>query len=68
MNFRIVCSTGTYIRSIANDFGQALGCGAYLASLCRTRIGNHRLEDAMTVEELTNHISEIRGIKWITNA
>lgn len=48
--FRIVCSTGTYIRSIANDFGIALGCGAYLSGLRRTRIGNFKVEDAMTME------------------
>ncbi len=39
IHFRVVCTTGTYIRSLANDFGEALGCGAYLSSLCRTRIG-----------------------------
>lgn len=49
VDFRITCSTGTYIRSIANDFGQALGCGAYLSRLCRTRIGGFRLEDAMDI-------------------
>ena len=49
--FRIVCSTGTYIRSIANDFGAALGCGGYLSSLCRTRIGEFLLKDAYSVEE-----------------
>ncbi|WP_145713139.1 tRNA pseudouridine(55) synthase TruB [Chitinophaga japonensis] len=48
--FRVVCSTGTYIRSLANDFGAALGCGAYLSSLCRTRIGGFRLEDALEVQ------------------
>ena len=49
--FRVVCSTGTYIRSLANDFGKALGCGAYLSRLCRTRIGTFKLEDALSVEE-----------------
>src|SRR5688572_8824463 len=47
VSFRVVCGTGTYIRSLAQDFGAALGCGAYLSSLCRTRIGNSKLEDAM---------------------
>ena len=47
VDFRVVCSTGTYIRSLANDVGQALGCGAYLSSLCRTRIGKYLLEDAI---------------------
>jgi tRNA pseudouridine55 synthase len=48
--FRVICSTGTYIRSLANDLGAALGCGVYLSSLCRTRIGNFLLQDAMTPE------------------
>jgi len=50
VGFRVVCSTGTYIRSLANDFGKALGCGAYLGSLCRTRIGEFLVEDAMGME------------------
>jgi tRNA pseudouridine55 synthase len=49
--FRVVCSTGTYIRSLANDVGAALGCGGYLSSLCRTRIGEFRIEDAMSITE-----------------
>ncbi len=49
--FRVICSTGTYIRSLANDIGQALGCGAHLSSLCRTRIGIYKLEDALTPEK-----------------
>lgn len=52
-HFRIVCSKGTYIRSIARDLGNALGVGAYLTDLCRTRIGNFRLEDAQAIEEIT---------------
>ena len=51
--FRVVCTTGTYIRSLANDFGAALGCGAYLSSLCRTRIGDFLLKDSMTIDEAT---------------
>lgn len=51
VDFRVVCSTGTYIRSLANDFGQALGCGAYLSMLCRTRIGTYLLEDALDLTE-----------------
>lgn len=51
VSFRVVCSKGTYIRSLANDFGKALDSGAYLASLCRTRIGNYLLTDALTPEE-----------------
>jgi len=50
ISFRVVCSTGTYIRSLANDVGQLLGCGAYLSSLCRTRIGEFLLENAIDPE------------------
>lgn len=46
----IECSTGTYIRSLAHDFGQALGCGAYLSALRRTRIGEYAVENAETPE------------------
>ena len=48
--FKVVCSTGTYIRSLANDFGAALGCGAYLSSLRRTAIGNFKVEDGVDME------------------
>ena len=51
ISFKILCSTGTYIRSLAHDFGQALGCGAYLSSLRRTRIGEFEVNDAVGVEE-----------------
>jgi tRNA pseudouridine55 synthase len=52
VSFRIVCSKGTYIRSIARDFGDTLGVGAYLSSLCRTRIGSYKLKDALTIAEI----------------
>jgi tRNA pseudouridine55 synthase len=51
VSFKVVCSTGTYIRSLANDFGTELGCGAYLSSLCRTRIGEFRIEDSVSMED-----------------
>jgi tRNA pseudouridine55 synthase len=57
VQFRVICSTGTYIRSLANDFGEALGCGAYLASLCRTRIGEFRLENALTIQEFEKQLN-----------
>src|ERR1700754_4622195 len=47
LTFRVVCTTGTYIRSLANDLGAALGCNGYLSSLRRTRIGEFKVEDAM---------------------
>lgn len=49
VDFRIVCSKGTYIRSIANDFGIALGSGAYLSSLKRTRVGDFSIEEALSI-------------------
>jgi tRNA pseudouridine55 synthase len=49
--FKVECTTGTYIRSFAHDFGQALGCGAYLSSLCRTRIGSFTLDEALDIDE-----------------
>jgi tRNA pseudouridine55 synthase len=52
IDFRIVCSKGTYIRSLARDLGAALGCGAHLTRLVRTRIGEYRLADAWTVAEI----------------
>jgi len=56
IEFRVVCSTGTYIRSLANDFGQALSCGAYLSSLCRTRIGEFELRDSISIEDFEQKI------------
>jgi tRNA pseudouridine55 synthase len=47
IDFEITCGKGTYIRSIARDFGEALGCGAYLGCLRRTRIGDFSVEDAL---------------------
>lgn len=50
IDFRIVCSKGTYIRSIARDFGIALNSGAHLTKLCRTKIGDFSIEDALEPE------------------
>ena len=58
VDFRVVCSKGTYIRSLVHDFGKALGNGAYLSKLCRTRSGEFKLEDAYEVMELVNYIRE----------
>jgi len=52
LKFRVTCSSGTYIRSLAHDIGQDLGCGAYLTELRRTRIGEYKLEDAKKLEEI----------------
>jgi tRNA pseudouridine55 synthase len=60
VHFKVVCSTGTYIRSLANDYGAQLGCGGHLSSLCRTRIGNFNLSDAMTIEDLDDEIKAFK--------
>jgi tRNA pseudouridine55 synthase len=58
VDFRIVCSKGTYIRSIARDFGLALNSGAHLTKLCRTRIGEFELKNAVTPNEFSEKIAE----------
>ena len=52
MSIRVVCGKGTYIRALARDIGQALGTGAFLTALCRTRLGDVRIEDCMTLDEV----------------
>lgn len=52
IRFEVICGKGTYIRSLVRDFGQQLGVGAYLNKLCRTRIGDFRLEDAYDIDDL----------------
>lgn len=59
VSFCVVCSKGTYIRSLANDFGKALNSGAYLSSLIRTRIGDFNLSAAHTVE---HYVEAIRNL------
>ena len=56
VHFRVVCSKGTYIRSLAHDYGKALGVGAHLSALRRTRIGTFKVEDAYTIEKLIDTI------------
>ena len=60
IHFRVVCSTGTYIRTLANDYGSHLQTGAYLSSLCRTKIGDFSLDQAFTIEEFE---AKIRSMK-----
>jgi len=59
VHFRIECSTGTYIRALARDLGDALGCGAYLKELRRTKIGNFKVADALTPLQYKDH--------WVEN-
>ncbi len=58
--FRVVCSTGTYIRSLAFDYGNQLGCGAYLSSLRRTRIGQFSVDDAESIQSFTEKITTLK--------
>jgi tRNA pseudouridine55 synthase len=50
VEFKVICAKGTYIRSLAHDFGKELGCGGLLASLCRTRIGKYKLKDSKEIK------------------
>jgi tRNA pseudouridine55 synthase len=59
LGFRVTCSSGTYLRSLAHDIGETLGCGGHLASLRRVRIGPWRVEDAVSAEVLANRPHEI---------
>jgi len=53
LKVRVVCSAGTYVRALAEDFGKRLGIGAHLAELRRTRAGDFKIEDAITLEQLS---------------
>jgi tRNA pseudouridine55 synthase len=57
VDFRVVCGKGTYIRSLANDFGKALNSGAHLSKLRRTKIGDFKVENAKTVEEFIANLT-----------
>jgi len=59
MDFRIVCSKGTYIRSIARDLGQRLGAGAHLTALRRTRVGNFKTQTAWSIDGFENHLRQL---------
>ena len=58
MSIRVVCGKGTYIRSLARDIGRALGTGAYLTALCRTRVGDVRIEDCLTFDDFPAWLEE----------
>jgi len=58
VSFRVVCSKGTYIRSLAHDFGKTLNNGAYLSSLRRTKIGKFSVESAISVEDFEAQLKE----------
>jgi tRNA pseudouridine55 synthase len=66
LGFKVTCSSGTYLRSLAHDIGEALGCGGHLASLRRTRIGPWRVEDAVSAEALANRPHEVGSGAFVT--
>ena len=55
LKIRVVCSKGTYIRALARDIGEALHSGAYLTDLCRTRVGDYKINETITIEEIENY-------------
>lgn len=59
ISFRVVCTKGTYIRSLAHDFGEALGVGGHLSSLRRTKIGEFNVDDAYTLDDLVNLLADL---------
>ncbi len=62
IHFEIECSKGTYVRVIANDFGEMLGCGGYLSGLRRTAIGDYTVESALKIEEFIERFSVTNSI------
>ena len=59
VEFRVVCSKGTYIRSLANDFGAAINSGAHLSALRRTKIGDFSVNNAQTIEDFITELSVV---------
>ncbi|MBR6121370.1 MAG: tRNA pseudouridine(55) synthase TruB [Prevotella sp.] len=59
MSIRVVCGKGTYIRALARDIGDALGSGAFLTALCRTRLGNVRIEECLTLDDVPQWLDSI---------
>jgi hypothetical protein len=62
VDFRVVCTTGTYIRSLAFDFGNELGCGGYLSKLIRTRIGAFKLDETMSLDNFIEAVNKIKPL------
>ncbi|MDQ3535749.1 MAG: tRNA pseudouridine(55) synthase TruB [Bacteroidota bacterium] len=59
LHFKVICSKGTYIRSLVRDYGKLLGVGAYMTSLRRTRIGEHKIEDAYSLESFLSEVKKL---------
>ena len=68
MSIRVACGKGTYIRSLARDIGYALGSGAFLTSLCRSRVGDVRIEDCLTFDEFPAWLEEKLSNSEIVNS
>ncbi len=62
VTIRVVCNKGTYIRALARDIGKALGCGAYLTALRRTRIGDYKIENAFTIDFFLKNLNSFTTI------
>lgn len=62
VEFRVVCTTGTYIRSLAFDFGNELGCGGYLSGLIRTRIGTFKLDETMSLDNFIEAVNKMKPL------
>ena len=62
-SIRVVCGKGTYIRALARDIGEALGSGAYLTALCRTRLGDVRIEDCVKLDDVPEWLGRIGDAK-----
>ncbi len=58
LKIRVSCSSGTYIRTLAEDIGKGLGCGAYLTALRRTKVGNYNVENALTIDKALKNLAE----------
>ena len=66
LSIRVQCGKGTYIRALARDIGRALQSGAYLTALCRTRVGDVRIEDCITLDDFPEWLSRqdiVRKVK-----
>ena len=63
IHFKVVCSTGTYIRSLANDFGKALGVGGFMSSLRRTSIGEFLADEAQSIEHFEKTIQQLKSLE-----
>lgn len=63
MSIRVGCGKGTYIRSLARDIGEALGSGAFLTALCRTSLGDVRIEDCLTLDEFPAWLEDKISVK-----